>query len=68
MRRVRRIEAKKDDEMASPGADRSGGVNSWCQDEQSIGEMLSDPIVRAVMEADGVGPENLASLLSKLSG
>ena len=54
--------------MASQGADRRSGVNSWCRDEPSIGEMLSDPIVRAVMEADGVGPENLASLLSKLGG
>jgi hypothetical protein len=54
--------------IASPGADRRSGVNSWCRDEPSIGEMLSDPIVRAVMEADGVGPENLASLLSKLGG
>ena len=45
---------------------RSHAATRWCPDEPSIGEMLSDPIVRALMDADGVEPERLASILGKL--
>ncbi len=33
------------------------------QGEPTLEEMLSDPIVRAVMEADGVDPQELAATL-----
>jgi hypothetical protein len=32
---------------------------SWCQCELTLQEMLSDSIVQAVMEADGVDPKVL---------
>jgi hypothetical protein len=35
--------------------------------ELSIGEMLSDPIVRALMAADGVDPEELRALLRSVA-
>ena len=38
----------------------------WCPDEPSIGEILSDPIVRAMMHADGVELEYLAAMLGKI--
>jgi hypothetical protein len=37
-----------------------------CWDEPTIGEMLSDPIVQAMMDADGVEPEHLAAILGKI--
>ena len=33
------------------------------QGEPTLEEMLSDPIVRAVMEADGIDPQELAATL-----
>ena len=38
----------------------------WCLDEPSIGELLSDPIVRAMMDADGVESAQLAAILDKI--
>jgi hypothetical protein len=35
--------------------------------EPTLDEMLSDPIVRAVMEADGINPQELAATL-RLTG
>ena len=35
----------------------------WCRCEPSISEILAEPIVRAVMEADGVKPEEFAAML-----
>jgi hypothetical protein len=35
----------------------------WCPDEPSMTDILADPIVRAVMDADGVKPEHLAAIL-----
>ena len=40
----------------------------WCLSEPTLSEMLSDPIVRAVMAADRVAPEELASTLTKVNG
>ena len=40
----------------------------WCLSEPTLSEMLSDPIVRAVMAADRVAPEELVSTLSKVNG
>lgn len=36
-------------------------MNCYC--EPSLGDALADPIIRAVMAADGVDPEALASSL-----
>jgi hypothetical protein len=44
----------------------NGAQTRYCLDEPSIGEMLSDPIVRAMMDADGVEPGHLAAMLGKL--
>jgi hypothetical protein len=47
--------------------DQSNGAQTeYCWDEPSIGEMLSDPLVRTMMDADGVEPEHLAAILGKL--
>ena len=40
----------------------------WCLSEPTLAEMLSDPIVRAVMAADRVVPDELVSTLSKVNG
>jgi hypothetical protein len=45
-------------------ASRHGrSVPSWCEGEPSIDEILADPIVRAMMRADGVELAELAQLL-----
>jgi hypothetical protein len=36
---------------------------NWFHREPTLDEMLSDPIVRALMEADGVDPQELAATL-----
>jgi hypothetical protein len=36
---------------------------SFCRREPTIAEILSDSIVQAVMEADGVDPKRLEALL-----
>jgi hypothetical protein len=36
---------------------------NWCHREPTLDEILSDSIVRAVMEADGVEPQELAAML-----
>ena len=38
---------------------------SWYHREPTLDEMLSDSIVRAVMEADGVDPQKLAATLRR---
>jgi hypothetical protein len=35
----------------------------WARCEPSVAEMLNDPVVRAVMAADGVATDELAALL-----
>jgi hypothetical protein len=35
----------------------------WCQPEPTLEEMLSDSIIQAVMEADGVDPRELEAML-----
>ena len=37
---------------------------NWCHREPTLEEMLSDSIVRAVMAADGVDPQELEAMLS----
>ena len=44
----------------------NGAQTGYCWDEPSIGELLTDPIVRAMMAADGVEPAHLAALLGKI--
>jgi hypothetical protein len=39
----------------------------WCRSEPTIAEMLSDPIVKALMAADRVAPEELEKSLSKIA-
>jgi hypothetical protein len=38
---------------------------NWCHGEPTLDEILSDSIVRAVMEADGVDPRELAATLKQ---
>jgi hypothetical protein len=40
----------------------------WCLSEPTLPEMLSDPIVRALMAADRVAPEELQASLKKIAG
>jgi hypothetical protein len=40
----------------------------WCHSEPTIAELLSDPIVRALMAADRVAPEELRASLTKIAG
>jgi hypothetical protein len=50
--------------MALPAIDeREGNRMTWCRHEPTVAEMLSDSIVQAVMEADGVDPKALEALL-----
>jgi hypothetical protein len=51
--------------IASPTQQHCGSRTRWYQEEPSISEILADPIVRALMDADGVEPEGLASILGK---
>jgi hypothetical protein len=39
---------------------------NWYHREPTLDEMLSDSIIRAVMEADGVDPQELAVMLRQL--
>jgi hypothetical protein len=36
---------------------------NWCHREPTLTEILSDSIVKAVMEADGIDPQELAERL-----
>jgi hypothetical protein len=36
---------------------------NWCDREPTLDEILSDSIVRAMMEADGIDPQELAATL-----
>jgi hypothetical protein len=38
----------------------------WCDREPTLKEMLSDSVIRDVMEADGVDPQELAAMLSAI--
>jgi hypothetical protein len=40
----------------------------WFHSEPTIAEMLSDPIVRALMAADRIAPEELRANLTKIAG
>jgi len=40
----------------------------WCHSEPSLAEMLSDPIVTALMAADRIAPEQLRASLMKIAG
>jgi hypothetical protein len=37
---------------------------NWCHRESTLDEILSDSIVRAVMEADGIEPQELPAMLA----
>jgi hypothetical protein len=39
---------------------------NWYYREPSLEEMLSDPIVRAMMDADGVDPHELKAMLREV--
>ena len=38
---------------------------NWCNRELTLNEILSDSIVRALMEADGIDPQELAATLKQ---
>ncbi len=40
----------------------------WCHREPTLKDILSDSIVRDVMEADGVDPHELAAMLRDMAG
>ena len=46
---------------------RIGSRMSFCRGEPTIAEILSDSIVQAVMEADGVDPKRLEALLRSMA-
>jgi hypothetical protein len=39
----------------------------WCYREPTLKDMLSDSVIRAVMEADGVDPRELEEVLTRIS-
>jgi hypothetical protein len=39
----------------------------WCDREPTLEDILSDPIVRVVMKADGVDPRRLESTLREMA-
>jgi hypothetical protein len=39
----------------------------WCAHEPTISELLTDPIVRALMDADGVDPGELEATLRNVA-
>jgi hypothetical protein len=39
---------------------------NWCHREPTLTEILSDPIVRALMEADGINPQELEPTLREV--
>jgi hypothetical protein len=42
---------------------RSKARACWCAREPNISEILVEPIIRAVMEADGVNPGEFAAIV-----
>ena len=40
----------------------------WCHSEPTIAELLSDPIVGALMAADRIAPEALEANLTRIAG
>jgi hypothetical protein len=46
--------------MKMTGSGASGG---WVPHETSLSDILNDPVIRAVMHADGVNPDELARIL-----
>jgi hypothetical protein len=41
---------------------------TWCHREPTLEELLADPIIAAVMKADGVDPYELETLLWQIAG
>ena len=39
----------------------------WCYREPTLKDMLSDSVIRAVMDADGVDPRELEEVLTRIS-
>jgi len=39
----------------------------WCHEELTLDELLADPVIGAVMRADGVDPEALGGDLARLA-
>jgi hypothetical protein len=39
----------------------------WCRREPTLKEILSDSIIRAMMDADGVDPDELEAMLTHLA-
>jgi hypothetical protein len=40
---------------------------AWLDREPTLSEMLSDPIIRTVMEVDGVNPDELEAMLRRVA-
>jgi hypothetical protein len=54
------------------GANRTASIDegqkmSWCRYEPSLNEILTDPIVEAVMAADAVDPDELEAMLDRIA-
>jgi hypothetical protein len=41
-------------------------ILNWCHREPTLEDILSDSITKAVMEADGVDPQQLAAMLKEV--
>jgi len=41
---------------------------NWCRSEPGLNALLSDPMIRALMDADGVDARKLEAELSNLGG
>jgi len=39
----------------------------YCHDELTLDEMLNDPLIEAVMRADGVDPDELGAELARIA-
>ncbi len=39
----------------------------WCHSEPTLEEILSDPIFKAMMDADGVNPQELEAMLREVA-
>jgi hypothetical protein len=40
----------------------------FCHDELTLDDMLNDPLINAVMRADGVDPDALGAELARVAG
>jgi hypothetical protein len=52
--------------FATSDTSDKGMIVNWRQREPTLEEILSDSIIKAVMKADGVDPQQLAAMLKEV--